>query len=88
MDDIAQTFTIGAFAAAAGVNVETIRYYQRKGLLPEPAAGARHPGSWSVGGCESFVERWQCSSLVLFQGPRRAAAGTDRSGFCYRNRSR
>ena len=27
---------IGAFAAAAGVNVETVRYYQRKGLLNEP----------------------------------------------------
>lgn len=30
---------IGAFAAAAGVNVETIRFYQRKGLLPEPERG-------------------------------------------------
>ena len=29
-------FSVGAFAAAAGVNVETIRFYQRKGLLPEP----------------------------------------------------
>ena len=28
--------TIGLFAKAAGVNVETIRFYQRKGLLPEP----------------------------------------------------
>jgi MerR family transcriptional regulator, mercuric resistance operon regulatory protein len=28
--------SIGAFAGAAGVNVETIRFYQRKGLLPEP----------------------------------------------------
>ncbi len=28
--------TVGAFAAAAGVNVETIRFYQRKGLLPQP----------------------------------------------------
>lgn len=28
--------TIGVFAKAAGVNVETIRYYQRKGLLPQP----------------------------------------------------
>ena len=28
--------SIGAFAAAAGVNVETIRFYQRKGLLPRP----------------------------------------------------
>ena len=28
--------TIGAFAEAAGVHVETIRFYQRKGLLAEP----------------------------------------------------
>ena len=28
--------TIGALAAAAGVNVETIRFYQRRGLLGEP----------------------------------------------------
>ncbi|MEO6626084.1 MAG: Hg(II)-responsive transcriptional regulator [Burkholderiaceae bacterium] len=27
---------IGSFAKAAGVTVETIRFYQRKGLLPEP----------------------------------------------------
>jgi len=30
------SLTIGVFAKAAGVNVETIRFYQRKGLLPEP----------------------------------------------------
>ena len=29
--------TIGALARAAGVGVETVRYYQRRGLLPEPA---------------------------------------------------
>ena len=29
--------TIGALAKAAGVNIETVRYYQRRGLLPEPA---------------------------------------------------
>ena len=29
--------TISAFAAAAGVNVETIRFYQRRGLISEPA---------------------------------------------------
>lgn len=32
----AGTMTIGGLAKAAGVNVETIRYYQRRGLLPEP----------------------------------------------------
>jgi MerR family mercuric resistance operon transcriptional regulator len=39
-----QNLTIGAFAIAAGVGVETIRYYQRKGLLREPdkpAGGVR-----------------------------------------------
>src|SRR5881275_992846 len=28
--------TIGGLAKAAGVNVETIRYYQRRGLVDEP----------------------------------------------------
>jgi len=28
--------TIAALAKAAGVNVETVRFYQRRGLLPEP----------------------------------------------------
>src|SRR5262249_38185613 len=28
--------TIGKLASAAGVNIETIRYYQRRGLLDEP----------------------------------------------------
>jgi MerR family transcriptional regulator, mercuric resistance operon regulatory protein len=32
-----EELTIGRLAAAAGVNVETIRYYQRRGLLDEPA---------------------------------------------------
>ena len=29
--------TIGGLAKAADVGVETVRYYQRRGLLPEPA---------------------------------------------------
>ena len=33
--------TIGGLAEAAGVGVETVRYYQRRGLLPEPP---RPPG--------------------------------------------
>lgn len=32
-----QDMTIGVLARQAGVNLETIRYYQRRGLLPEPA---------------------------------------------------
>jgi MerR family mercuric resistance operon transcriptional regulator len=33
--------TIGGLAKSVGVGVETVRYYQRRGLLPEPA---RPPG--------------------------------------------
>ncbi len=36
MGSSSEPLTIGAFAKAAGVNLETIRFYQRKGLLPEP----------------------------------------------------
>ena len=30
------TFTIGRLAEAAGVHIETVRYYERRGLLEEP----------------------------------------------------
>ncbi len=36
MDHDSDDLTIGTVARAAGVNVETIRFYQRKGLLCEP----------------------------------------------------
>ena len=36
MENNLENLTIGVFAKAAGVNVETIRFYQHKGLLPEP----------------------------------------------------
>ncbi|NYT43463.1 Hg(II)-responsive transcriptional regulator [Alcaligenaceae bacterium] len=36
MQSAQENLTIGAFAKAAGVNVETIRFYQRKGLLSQP----------------------------------------------------
>ena len=42
--------TIGQLAKAAGVHVETIRYYQRRGLLAEPR---RAPGSVRRYGAEA-----------------------------------
>jgi MerR family mercuric resistance operon transcriptional regulator len=36
--------TIGKLAAAGGVGVETIRYYQRRGLVPEPARAEPYGG--------------------------------------------
>ena len=38
-----QTLTIGERARSARVNLETIRYYEREGLIPEPPRTAgRH----------------------------------------------
>lgn len=39
---MSRPYTIATLAAAAGVHVETIRYYQRLHLMPEPT---RPPGS-------------------------------------------
>jgi MerR family transcriptional regulator, mercuric resistance operon regulatory protein len=43
--------TIGGVARAVGVNVETIRFYQRRGLLPSPnrpAGGIRRYGKAEI----------------------------------------
>jgi MerR family mercuric resistance operon transcriptional regulator len=32
--------TIGKLAAAAGVNVETVRYYERRGLIAQPSSSS------------------------------------------------
>ena len=45
--------TIGGLARAAGVNVETIRYYQRLGLIGEPA---RAPGRQRRYGAAALAE--------------------------------
>lgn len=34
-----ETMTIGKLAQSAGVGVETVRFYERKGLLEEPSRG-------------------------------------------------
>ena len=51
MPDEIDELTIGALARAAGVNVETIRFYQRERLLPKPErplGGIRRYGSADV----------------------------------------
>jgi DNA-binding transcriptional MerR regulator len=54
-------------AAAAGVNVQTLRYYERRGLLPEPArldSGYREWGPESVR-IVRFVKRAQRLGFTL-----------------------
>jgi len=53
--------TIGKLADAAGVNVETVRYYQRKGLINEPVKPAQGFRKYSEKVVESiqFIKRAQ-----------------------------
>jgi len=39
---------IGKVAADAGVNIQTLRYYERRGLLPEPQRGSSGYRSYDV----------------------------------------
>jgi MerR family regulatory protein len=36
-----ESITIGRLARAVGVNLETVRYYERRGLLPKPLAAGQ-----------------------------------------------
>lgn len=48
-----KTTTIAGLALAGGVGVETVRYYQRRGLLEQPA---RPDGSGSAGSVRRYGE--------------------------------
>ena len=59
--------TIGGLADEAGVNVETIRYYQRRGLMPEPdkpAHGYRRYHATTVKRVR-FIKRAQAMGFML-----------------------
>jgi MerR family mercuric resistance operon transcriptional regulator len=59
--------TIGRLAARAQVNVETVRYYQRRGLLPmpdRPLGGIRHYGAMEVSRLQ-FIRRAQAVGFSL-----------------------
>jgi MerR family transcriptional regulator, mercuric resistance operon regulatory protein len=58
--------SIGKLAAAAGVGVETVRYYQRRGLLGMPARsdGVRRYGSNDVSRLR-FIRQAQGSGFTL-----------------------
>jgi Hg(II)-responsive transcriptional regulator len=61
------TLTIGELAGAVGVNVQTVRYYERRGLLPKPkrrASGYREYTASDVGRLE-FIRRAQALGFTL-----------------------
>lgn len=62
----APQYTIGKLATAAGVNVETIRYYERRGLLAQPPShgGYRRYGTAHLERL-SFIRRAQGMGFSL-----------------------
>jgi MerR family transcriptional regulator, mercuric resistance operon regulatory protein len=61
------SLTIGALAAAAGVHVETVRYYQRRGLLTEPVRPSGGVRRYSADDAERlrFIKRAQAMGFAL-----------------------
>ena len=59
--------TIGKLAKAAGVNIETIRYYQRRGLLDEPVkpVGGHRRYSADEAKRVRFIKRAQALGFTL-----------------------
>lgn len=59
--------TIGQVASAAGVNVETVRYYQRRGLLEPPERAAGSIGRYTPAALSRlrFVKRAQSLGFSL-----------------------
>jgi MerR family transcriptional regulator, mercuric resistance operon regulatory protein len=63
-----QSLTIGKLAAAGGVGVETIRFYQRRGLLDQPTRerGVRRYGSEDLRRLR-FIRQAQTAGFTLEQ---------------------
>ncbi len=65
------TMTIGKLAEAGGVGVETVRYYQRRGLLDEPERGALYGGVRRYGEPDlrrlRFIRSAQAAGFTLEQ---------------------
>jgi DNA-binding transcriptional MerR regulator len=81
MGTVGPTFTIGELAAAARVNVETVRFYEREGILPEPPrspAGYRQYSEtdrWRLG----FIRRGKALGFTLREIAELLGTGDARS---------
>jgi MerR family copper efflux transcriptional regulator len=74
------TLSIGAVAKRAGVAIDTIRYYEREGLLPEPArrpSGYRSYGEGTVAQLR-FIRRAKTLGFTLEEIRELLALSADR----------
>jgi hypothetical protein len=74
-----RSLTIGKLAAKGGVGVETVRFYQRKGLLEQPLRDAGGPPLWYRGRpATAFHKAGAGGGLHARADPRIAAIGRKR----------
>jgi MerR family mercuric resistance operon transcriptional regulator len=62
-----ETLTIGQLAKSANVNLETVRYYERKGLLPKPSRNESGYRQYSLNDVKriGFIKRTQALGFSL-----------------------
>ena len=83
----AEKFTIGYIARAAGVHIETVRYYQRRGLVGLPAKRARGFRYYApeTAARVRFIKRAQALGLSLEEVQR--LLKLEKKGACQETRS-
>jgi len=66
---MSRPYTIASLAAAAGVHVETIRYYQRLRLVPEPSRPLGGIRRYAVADADrlGFIKRAQAMGFTLVE---------------------
>lgn len=77
---IPQHITIGAVARQAGIGIDTIRYYEREGLLPKPQRRASGYRDYDGGAVERlrFIRRAKDLGFTLEDIRELLALSTDR----------
>jgi MerR family mercuric resistance operon transcriptional regulator len=83
----ADRLTIGRVARAAGVNIETVRYYQRRGLvdLPPKRTGGFRYYSPETAGRVRFIKRAQALGMSLEEVQR--LLKLEKQGACQETRA-
>ena len=79
-----QTLTIGQLAARGGVNLETIRYYERQLLMPPPPRRESGHRAYSVEAVRRlrFIKRAQALGFKLSEIKELLALRLDRDQLC------
>lgn len=78
------TMTIGTLSTRTGCNIETIRYYERAGLLPTPARSAGRYRLYEAGhvGRLAFILRARALGFTLDEVRPLLSLAEDRDGSC------